>query len=68
LLRAFSIAYQHGGDIIVNREAPAGPGFDLLLPIDPAKVTRPDLQEGLLEKLFTHFESAAGPVPNVLAA
>jgi len=67
LLRAFSIAYHHGGDIIVNRTAPAGPGFELLLPADPTLVTRPDLQEGLLEKLFTHFEDAAAPVTPVEA-
>jgi two-component system probable response regulator PhcQ len=63
LLGAFSVAYQHGGDIIVNRAAPLGPGFDLLLPADPAQVQRPDLQEGLLEKLFTHFETAANTPP-----
>ena len=62
LLRAFSVAYQHGGDVIVNRQAPAGPGFDLLLPLDPSQVQRPELQEGLLEKLFTHFEKTI-PVP-----
>jgi len=62
LLRAFSVAYQHGGDIIVNREPPSGPGFDLLLPLDPAQVKRPELQDGLLEKLFTHFESNS-PTP-----
>jgi two-component system probable response regulator PhcQ len=62
LLRAFSVAYQHGGDVIVNREAPTGPGFDLLLPMDPNQVLRPELQEGLLEKLFTHFESTI-PTP-----
>jgi two-component system probable response regulator PhcQ len=61
LLGAFSAAYHHGGDIIVNRTPPAGPGFDLLLPADPSQVRRPDLQEGLLEKLFTHFESAPAP-------
>jgi len=65
LLRAFSVAYHHGGDIIVNRSAPAGPGFELLLPVDPAQVTRPDLQDGLLEKLFTHFETAAAPATPV---
>ena len=54
---------------MINRAAPAGPGFELLLPADPAQVQRPDLQEGLLEKLFTHFETAAAtsspaqPVP-----
>jgi two-component system probable response regulator PhcQ len=62
LLRAFSVAYQHGGDIIVNREPPTGPGFDLLLPLDPSHVKRPELQDGLLEKLFTHFESNS-PTP-----
>jgi len=61
LLGAFSVAYQHGGDIIINRAAPEGPGFDLLLPVDPTTVTRPELQEGLLERLFTHFEAPATP-------
>lgn len=59
LLGAFSTAYRHGGDIIVNKAAPDGPGFDLLLPADPAQVRRPDIQDGLLEKLFTHFQDAA---------
>ena len=63
LLGAFSVAYQHGGDIIIHRAAPAGPGFELLLPADPSQVQRPDLQEGLLEKLFTHFETAANTPP-----
>jgi len=67
LLRAFSVAYQHGGDVIVNRDAPAGPGFDLLLPTDPSQVKRPELQDGLLEKLFTHFESAPPPIPTPVA-
>lgn len=58
LLGAFSTAYHHGGDILINRTAPEGPGFELHLPADPAQVRRPDLQEGLLEKLFTHFETA----------
>ena len=55
LLAAFSIAYQHGGDILVNKSAPNGPGFELLLPTDPSQARRPELQDRLMEKLFSHF-------------
>lgn len=64
LLAAFSIAYQHGGDILVNKSAPAGPGFEILLPTDPSQVKRPDLQDRLMEKLFTHFPSPTALQPN----
>lgn len=57
LLVAFFIAYCHGGDLIVHRGAPSGPGFELWLPADPAAVSRPELQDSLLEKLFSRFES-----------
>lgn len=53
MLSAFSLAYHHGGDIIVHPAAPAGPGFELRLPACPADVRRPGLQEGMLPKLFT---------------
>lgn len=53
LLSAFSIAHQHGGDLLVHRDPPNGPGFELLLPLDPAQVARPALQEELVQKIFT---------------
>jgi two-component system probable response regulator PhcQ len=52
LLKAFSIAHDHGGDLLVHRAAPMGPGFELLLPMNPAEVKRPDLQENLLQTIF----------------
>ncbi len=52
LLSAFSIAHQHGGDLLVHRDPPNGPGFELLLPLDPAQVARPELQEDLVQKIF----------------
>jgi two-component system, probable response regulator PhcQ len=61
LLSAFSIAYEHGGDIVVQKSAPAGPGFELLLPANPADVHRPILQEGMTEKLFTQFQPPGSP-------
>jgi len=59
LLTAFSIVYQHGGDILILQSPPHGPGFELLLPADPAQIRRPELQDQFLEKLFTRFEQAA---------
>jgi signal transduction histidine kinase len=52
LLKAFSIAHDHGGDLLVHRVPPLGPGFELLLPMNPADVKRPDLQENLLQTIF----------------
>jgi len=63
LLSAYFTAYHHGGDIVVHPRPPAGPAFELLLPADPASVRRPELQDGLLEKLFTRFETPAPPKP-----
>jgi two-component system probable response regulator PhcQ len=53
MLSAFSLAYHHGGDIVVHPAPPAGPGFELRLPACPADVRRPGLQDGMLPKLFT---------------
>ncbi|HEV7299980.1 MAG TPA: hybrid sensor histidine kinase/response regulator [Tepidisphaeraceae bacterium] len=53
LLSTFSIAQQHGGDILVHRSAPLGPGFEVLLPVNPAEVKRADLEQNLLQTIFT---------------
>lgn len=53
MLSAFSLAYHHGGDIVVHSAPPAGPGFELRLPACPADVRRPELQNGMLPKLVT---------------
>lgn len=69
LLSAFTIAYHHGGDIEVHPNPPQGPGFELHLPLDPATVRRPDLQDGMLLKLFTAPQPpAAGNNPSEKAA
>ena len=58
LLVAFFIAYHHGGDLLVHRGPPQGPGFELRLPFDPQSVKRPELQDHLMEKLFTRPDFA----------
>jgi len=57
LLSAFFIAHHHGGDIVVNREGPNGPGFEVLLPFDPEASSRPHVEIDCLEKVFRHFEA-----------
>lgn len=57
LLAAFCVVHHHGGDLLVHRDHPRGPGFEVLLPFDPEAVQRPSLEDNCLEKLFTHFES-----------
>ncbi|HEY2588238.1 MAG TPA: response regulator [Tepidisphaeraceae bacterium] len=52
MLSAFAIAYHHGGDLLVHAAPPAGPGFELRLPASPADVRRPELQDGMMQKLF----------------
>ena len=59
LMTAFSIAYHHGGDLVVHASAPTGPAFELRLPENPATVRRPDLQEGLMQKLVTGLPGSA---------
>jgi len=59
LMTAFSNAYHHGGDLVVHASAPAGPGFELRLPENPADVRRPDLQDGLMQKLVTGLPGPA---------
>ncbi len=56
LLSAFFIAHHHNGDIAIRPAAPDGPGFAVLLPLNPESVNRPSLEEHCLEKLFTKFD------------
>lgn len=46
LLDAFFTASGHGGDLLAHPEPPAGPGFELQLPLDPAAVHRAELTPG----------------------
>jgi two-component system probable response regulator PhcQ len=57
MLGAFFIAYQHGGDILVHKAAPSGPGFEVLLPLNPEEVRRPAVKEDLLEMAFARIAS-----------
>jgi two-component system probable response regulator PhcQ len=50
MLLAFFVAHEHGGDVIVHRSAPEGPGFEVILPLNPQAVRRPTLDDHLLEK------------------
>jgi len=51
LLLAFYAVYQHGGEIAVHPGAPSGPGFEVLLPIDPTQVRRPGVTDAALGAL-----------------
>jgi two-component system probable response regulator PhcQ len=48
LLDTFQIALAHGGDLLTHKSAPLGPGFELRLPLDPAQVRRPNVDESCL--------------------
>lgn len=56
LLSAFFIAYHHGGDLIVHKAPPSGPGFEVRLPFSPEAARRPEVGENLLEKLLLQFD------------
>jgi two-component system probable response regulator PhcQ len=62
-LIAFFIAYHHGGDVLVHPAPPEGPGFELRLALDPKQVRRPELQDGLLQKLFSPFSNTNAIAP-----
>jgi FixJ family two-component response regulator len=48
LLLAFHIVCQHGGEVAIHPTAPDGPGFEVLLPCDPALVHRPAVTDAAL--------------------
>jgi len=58
LLSAFFMCHHHGGDIVVHRGPPKGPGFEVFLPFDPDMAERPTMQDGFMEKLFSDFEES----------
>ena len=63
LLAAFFIAYDHGGDIIVHKDGPTGPGFELRLPLDPTQTRRPQFTRTLIPDIL-----AGAPNPRREAA
>ena len=48
LLDSFQIALAHGGDLLTHKDGPLGPGFELRMPLDPASVRRPVVNESCL--------------------
>jgi two-component system, probable response regulator PhcQ len=62
LLDAFQVALGHEGDIVAHRAPPAGPGFEVWLPLDPAAVRRPALVDGKLALPPTPGAAAAAAV------
>jgi two-component system, probable response regulator PhcQ len=53
MLTAFFIAYHHAGDLRVNRAPPLGPGFEVLLPLDPTAGADLPLERNWVESLFS---------------
>jgi len=52
LLACYFIAYHHCGNLLVHRATPAGPGFTILLPLDPTAVVDLPLEQDWLESIF----------------
>lgn len=56
LLPAFFICHHHGGDILIHRKSPEGPGFEICLPFDPEKINRPPIEKDYMKKLMNHSD------------
>lgn len=56
VLSAFFIAHHHGGNLLVHKSGPNGPGFELQLPYDPEATVRPPLESNWLDRIFTSLE------------
>jgi two-component system probable response regulator PhcQ len=54
LLDAFQIAMGHQGDVVAHPAPPAGPGFEVWLPLDPSAVTQPAVVDGRFELTPVH--------------
>jgi two-component system probable response regulator PhcQ len=61
MLSAFGIAYHHGGDIVVQPAFPAGPGFELRLPASTGDTRRPELRQGMMQKLMAGTRDQTSP-------
>jgi two-component system probable response regulator PhcQ len=57
LLAAFFAAYHHSGNLTVHRAQPAGPGFEVLLPLDPAAKAELPLERDWVESIFSFPEA-----------
>lgn len=56
LLPAFFIVHHHGGEILIHKSPPEGPGFEVILPLDPGNVDLPFKDEDLLQKIMAYSE------------
>ena len=56
LLPAFFIVHHHGGDILVLKAPPDGPGLEIHLPFDPEAAERPSLEQDCSKKIMRHLE------------
>ncbi len=56
LLPAFFIIHHHGGEILIHKSPPEGPGLEVILPIDPESVNLPLKEDDLLQKIMAYSE------------
>ncbi|PKN66851.1 MAG: hypothetical protein CVU57_04620 [Deltaproteobacteria bacterium HGW-Deltaproteobacteria-15] len=56
LLPAFFIVHHHGGEILIHKSPPEGPGFEVILPLDPGNVALPFRDDDLLQKIMAYSE------------
>jgi hypothetical protein len=53
LLAAYLLAFHHSGTLLVHPAAPAGPGFELVLPLDPASIADQAPAKSWIDDLLT---------------
>ncbi len=53
LLAAHFAAYHHAGNLVVHAKAPQGPGFEVLLPLDPTAKGELPLERDWVESIFS---------------
>jgi two-component system probable response regulator PhcQ len=56
LLPAFFIIHHHGGEILIHKSPPEGPGLEVVLPLDPGGVDLPFKEDDLLQKILAYSE------------
>ena len=54
LLSAFFMIHHHNGDIIIHTKSYSG--FEILLPIEPGKASRPPIEKHTMEKVLCYFD------------
>jgi two-component system probable response regulator PhcQ len=56
LLAAYFAAYHHSGNLMVHPGTPHGPGFEVLLPLDPTSKAELPLERDWVESIFSFPE------------